>query len=451
MDNSRFAHLMTRLLDDTLTHEELGELTQLLRVCPELLGQLQEHLEVADWIAQAEDELRDGARFVAATLARTGEDRFVSELRGKIDDPVMPSRRSWRWSLVVLAVAAVAVCLMVLIIRPTPPPSNYQLARITEVNGSVQWTGDGGHVESETLAGRPIGGGRLESLSVDSWAVLEYSDGSKITLAGRSQLTVVDGAQKELRLGQGRFSASVARQAVGKPMVIHTPTAKLEVLGTQLNVDSDSTSTVVNVNEGRVRVTRLVDGSVVDVPADHQAVATVNRHSAVRVTRRLDPVGVWRSVFPHDAKYGQWQVNADGFGSVRATSLLLTCGQPKPLLLFATVANVTNKDESPPVLGSEGRFLVRGRVESTADVVFGMTMNHPKGGFAGKYVVVRKVEAANGGKAFEWALPLSEFKPLEKTFPDSPAGLELVDCWCLTVHEDHGLSVFDIELQSDKH
>lgn len=450
MDNPRFTHLLTLLLDETLTHEELTELTQLLQHDPKLLEQLQEHLAVADWIAQAEDELRDGSRFVAATLARTGKNHFVVGLKAMIDNPVPPSRRSWRWSLVGLTVATVSICLFLLLIRQGTMQPNTPLARITEVNGAVQWIGDGGHVQSETLAEKPIAGGRLESLSVDSWAVLEYFDGSKITLAGHSQLTIVDGTQKELRLGHGRFSASVVKQATGKPMLIHTPTAKIEVLGTQLNIDTDSTSTVVNVNKGQVRVTRLVDRSVVDVPANYRAVATVDRHSAVHVMQQLEPVGMWQSMFPRDAKYGQWLAQPDGSGSLRAAALLLTCGRPKPLLLYATVANVTGKDGGPMLLDSGGQFRIHGRIESTTDVHFGVTMNHPKGGLAGKYIVVRKVEAADGGKAFDWTLPLSEFKPLEATFPATPTGLELVDCWCLTVHDDHGLSIFDIELQSKK-
>lgn len=450
MDDARFAHLVAGLLDDTLTPDELAELLRVVREHPEKLRQLQEQLETADLLAQSADELRDGPRFIAATLARTDEAPFVSELSLRIAGET--SRQSRRWLLGTGLVAAVAVCLL-LAFLPDRTQGKQPLVRITEVNGSVQWTGDGGHVESDSLAGRPVGGGTLELLSVDSWVVLEYADGTRVTLAGRSRLTVVDAPQKEMRLVSGRFSATVTPQPAGQPMVIHTPTAKLEVLGTQLNVDSDSSVTLVNVNQGRVRVTRLVDGSVAEVPADHQTVASVDRHSELRVTRRLEPVRVWRSQFPRDTKYGQWQANTDGaeVGSVRATSLLLTCGQPKPLLLFATVANVTGKDESPPVLGSEGRFLIRGSVESTADVVFGMTMNHPKGGFAGKYVVVRKVETQAGTRqAFNWTLPLSDFKPLEKAFPLAPVGLELVDCWCLTVHEDHGLAVQSIELQSEK-
>ena len=249
MDDARFTHLMTCLLDDTLAVEEMDELLHLVREDQDRQRQLQLHLEVTDWIAQAEDELRNGPRFVAATLARTREDPFVTGVRARIKESAAPGRRRRRWWPAALAVAAAAVVIVGLaLLRPR---GDQPLARITELNGSVRWFGAGGPVEMESLVGREVGAGTLESLSVDSWAVLEYHDGSKITLGGRSQATIVGGPQKVVRLDRGRLSASVARQPPGRPMLIVTPTAQLEVLGTQLNVDADLSATLVNVNEGR--------------------------------------------------------------------------------------------------------------------------------------------------------------------------------------------------------
>jgi hypothetical protein len=72
------------------------------------------------------------------------------------------------------------------------------------------------------------------------------------------------------------------------------------------------------------------------------------------------------------------------------------------------------------VLGDSGRFVVRGRLTDPAEVFFGMTMNHPKGGFAGKYYARRQFD---GGGPFEWVIPLGEFVPQEPVFPPSPAGV----------------------------
>ena len=115
-------------------------------------------------------------------------------------------------------------------------------------------------------------------------------------------------------------------------MVIHTPTAKLEVLGTQLNVDSDSTSTVVNVNEGRVRVTRLVDGSVVDVPADPQREEEEGIARAVRETPdlglprrqlpgRVPGVRLAEQLVPHAVERGSGGAPVDGVGRTAVLGL----------------------------------------------------------------------------------------------------------------------------------
>lgn len=439
MDDARFDELLARLPDGELAPAELDELARLLRARPDRQQRVREQLEAADLIAQAEDDLRDGRRFVAAALARTAQDPFVTTVASKLPAAGL---RWWFWfgacaTVLVLAVGLTGV------LWPRPP----RPAHIAEVNGPVQWTGAGGRVESEALAGRPVGGGTLESLSVDSWAVLEYADGTVVTITGRSQLSVVDGRQKEVRLGSGRLSAHVAPQPADRPMLIHTPTALLEVVGTQVNVESDSSATRVGVNEGVVRVTRLVDGTVTDVPAEHQVVASVDRHAEFKAVRRPDPTRVWQSRFPAGVNYGDWQASADGPAELRAKALLLTCAKPKPLLVYVASAAVAAEDSSPLVLADGGRFVVRGRSETAAEVFFGITMNDPKGGFAGKYYARRQFA---GGGPFEWVIPLGEFVPQEPAFPPSPAGLELVECWCLTLHDDRGLAVRSIELQGEK-
>ena len=145
-----------------------------------------------------------------------------------------------------------------------------EIARITEVNGTLWWTGDGGQVVSDLYVGRSLPGGTLESLSAESWAVWTFRDGSTVTISGPSLVTISEQDQKELHFQEGRLSANVTPQPKGRPMLIHTPTAELEVRGTQLNVDAEPASTVLTVNEGSVRVTRLAEafseaGQVFDI------------------------------------------------------------------------------------------------------------------------------------------------------------------------------------------
>jgi len=448
MDDDRFAHLMSRLLDEELSADELSELGRLASERPDRQAGLQSQLEAAGLIAQAEDELRDSSLFVAATLDRIGGDPFVAGVRSAIAGGVAKTGRSrrrdvrWPWAV---AAAVVALVASVLLLRPRDEP---KVVRITALNGSVQWTGDGGRVKVDLGVGRSLSGGTLESLSADSWAVLEFRDGSTATVSGLSMLTIAGGGQKELHLRQGSLSASVTPQPAGERMIINTPTAKLEILGTQLNVDADPSSTVLNVNEGRVRVTRLVDGRVAEVPAGHQIVASLDRLVDYQARRRAEPVHSWQVTLPKDAKHGHWQPDkGEHSDSLRAAPYLVTCGRPKPLLIYLTAFSVASSDSPPVFLSPGGRFRVRGRMESTGALIVGLTMHYPKAGFAGKYSVARRIEVSEeGGGHFDIELRVEEFKPEEARFPAVPIDLELVDCWCLTLHEDLGLRIGDVEL-----
>jgi hypothetical protein len=99
---------------------------------------------------------------------------------------------------------------------------------------------------------------------------------------GDSILTFSDQGQKELRLKQGRFSATVVPQPADEPMLIHTPVADLKVIGTQFDVEAGPETTRLYVREGKVRIRRVSDGKTVDVPADHRVVVTSDSDMLLR-------------------------------------------------------------------------------------------------------------------------------------------------------------------------
>ncbi|MHC4749922.1 MAG: ankyrin repeat domain-containing protein [Planctomycetota bacterium] len=315
------------------------------------------------------------------------------------------------------------------------------------MNGALQWTGDGGRVVRDLEAGSSLRGGTLESLSTDSWAVLTFRDGSKVTVSGQSMLTISEDQQKQVHLREGIVSASVAPQPHGQPMLIHTPTAKLEVLGTQLNVDTQRTSTTLRVNKGLVRVTRLADGSVAEVPADHQVVVSASRLTDFKVSRRPESVRSWQSSLPSGAIYGEWiPEGGKANGNLRTAPILLNF-QKEPIALHLAALSVSRGQAAPVVLTSGGKFRIRGQIETSGDIYFGLTMKLVKGGFAGKYIAVRQFDLPqNTDKRLEIELHLEEFRPQEEEFPDSLIGLELVDWSCFTYNMDAGLSIASIEL-----
>jgi FecR protein len=319
-----------------------------------------------------------------------------------------------------------------------------EMARITEASGALQWTGDGGQVIRDLTIGSVVSGGTIESLSAESWVAFKFRDGSQVTIPGRSVVTISAQRQKVLHLRDGSLSAKVAPQPEGRPMLVHTQVADLAVLGTQFNVKADSAYTVLSVNEGRVRVTRLVDGKVVEVPARHRVVASINSSSELMPNRPPDPVNQWRSKLPADALYGK---SLSG-GGLRSEPLFLKETPHGPLLLHVTAISVSSGDSPPVLLGADARFRIRGRLASASDVVFGITTHFQNGGCAGKYSASRRVEATGGGAArqFELELRLSELRPEDARSPRSAAGLTIEDCWCLTVHADKGLEIMEVEL-----
>lgn len=351
------------------------------------------------------------------------------------------SRRPGWWSWAAVAAAAVVLVGSIAFMRGG---TEEEIAVITEVNGALQWTGSGGRIVRDLEAGSSLRGGTLESLSADSWAVLTFRDGSTVTVSGQSTLTISEGQQKQLRLREGNISASVAPQPLGRPMLIHTPTAKLEVLGTQLNVDAEADSTMLRVNEGRVRATRLTDGSAAEVPADHQVVVSASGRAELKVSRRLQSIHSWQSRLPSGAIYGKW-VREEG-GMLRAAPVVLN-PEKDPITLYLASISAWRGEAPPAVPMSGGRFRIRGRIEASSELYFGLTMKHTKGGFAGKYVTLRSITLSEKtGRRFEIELPIGGFQPQEKEFPASPLGLELVDLWCFTYNQNAELSIASVEL-----
>ena len=68
---------------------------------------------------------------------------------------------------------------------------------------------------------------------------------------------------------EGHLAAHVTPQSSGKPMLIHTDAADLEILGTQFNVTADASQTKLIVNQGRVRLKQHTDEQEVEVGAVH--------------------------------------------------------------------------------------------------------------------------------------------------------------------------------------
>ena len=326
------------------------------------------------------------------------------------------------------------------------------IARISGLSGALVWTGDRGHVQRELSVGSKLDGGTIEGVAPDSWFELEFNDGSTAMIAGTSMLTFSDFGQKELHLKRGNLSASVVPQPAGTPMLIHTRSAVLTVLGTRFEVEEELDSTTLHVSKGRVQIKRLSDGRTIEVPANHQVVTFSNGDMSAGPVPGV--VHDWKSrlhLGPTDLS-GKWlPPTGDKPASLKAIPFVPR-GNPT-LTLHLVGLTVNRADKSPVVVQSGSRFVVRGRLLVAADLFLGIRVARPNGDFAGKFLARQPAEKLGGEGDFEVVFNLDGFglDPIvwnrKDELPSKPDDLVVTSVWAFThTGGPSGLEVTDVEL-----
>ena len=297
MTNSDLENLIAAWLDGRISEAESETLQQELRESAEARATFNTFAQLDAVIREAADTESVGA---------------ISQASGSSVSTPTTIPATTRYARALLAIAAGVVIALTATLYYQHVNKDRNIARITGLNGTLTWIGDGGQIvqgagspQTETRwsnvlsEGAELPGGTIEGMSPDSWFELEFHDGSTGMISGDSILTFSDQGQKELRLKQGRFSADVRPQPEGKPMLIHTPAAVLEVIGTQFDVEANPESTMLYVREGKVQVRRVHDGRTVDVPANHRVVATADSDMSPQLVlpeRSWDQTPVWRNI-----------------------------------------------------------------------------------------------------------------------------------------------------------
>lgn len=163
--------------------------------------------------------------------------------------------------------------------RPLPPPdpppappaiprTAPAVARVTDAEG-----------ESSVRPGEELPEGREVTVGTAGRAALLFSDGTRLELSGGAALRdLSEGAF----IARGTVRADVRRQPAGRSFVLRTPHGEARVLGTRFSLVVTPDLTRLEVQEGRVRLTRASDRRGVDVSAGHFAVAAVGVELAAR-------------------------------------------------------------------------------------------------------------------------------------------------------------------------
>jgi len=410
--------LLARLAEEQISEAELGELETLLLDDPEAQAR---YLRYVD-------------------LHQTLEER---SLETTAEGGLVPRRGLLRLALLATCLGAALLAALFLWPRGGAEP----IAILVASEGPVRWTGDGGKILHNLDAEAPLEGGTLEALAADGWAEIRFPDGSKVALSGPTSLTISKSAgQKLFTLNHGNLSIDAQPQPAGKPLLLTTPSAEAEVLGTQFNVSSDSFRTELTVNEGLVRVTRRADGSREEVSADHLVVAALEDVTPFRAVARKEVARDWHSEFPRDLLKGNWNSASRG---VEATTHLWRGDQhtpSQPILLHSIVADPSAGTRPALLLEATATVNVRGRLEQNHAVNVGITTNRLRGGFSGKFDTTRRVTPDADGY-FTLQIPLAELTPTHLRFPASAAGHEVAYLWIQTVRSSAGLQLQSVSIE----
>ena len=262
-------------------------------------------------------------------------------------------------------------------------------------------------------------------------------------------LTFSDDGQKKLYLKEGGLTGNVNPQPAGKPMLIYTRLAMLEVLGTQFEIEAESTSTMLNVSEGKVRVKRITDDSIVDVPAQHRVMATIDRDMLPE--RVPNSVNHWISQLHQgpDGTHGKWSPQTEKQPALlKAIPFTAHWG----FMIYLAACEVTRGESAPVTLQSGSQIRVRGHLNSPHNVYFGTTVRHSNGEFAGIFETIVEADKFEERQDFEVLLKVRDFylspvlKDIKDKLPSTPFDLVVDSIWCHSTDKPIGLEITEIEI-----
>ncbi|MCP4944219.1 MAG: FecR domain-containing protein [Planctomycetaceae bacterium] len=434
--NQAIQSLVRRYQDQQLNSEELRELDELLQT---------------DTHAR-EIFIRETNLIAAIEGIADEQDLGPSVSALPIQNPDPSTRLTNQWIMVTgWLVAAVAASFLIAFFATSNRKNQSKtIATVIGVNGPLQWTGNGGQLRSDLSVGMKLPGGTIDGVSPDSWFSLQFDDGSVVVTSGNSMLAFSDLGQKVLHLKSGRLSADVRPQPNGSPMLIHTRSATLEIVGTSFDIDADLAATALNVTEGKVRVKRRSDGKLVDVPAQHQVIAAADQE--LKVSQIPKVAHRWQSRLQNGPRrtYGRWLPGTSDQEPMLRCIPHLT---EKNKTIYTASFAVTVPDAAPVMTNTGTMINVKGHLDRATDLYVGMTLKTAKGDFAGRFQVVLPSGDFQPDTTFNHFLEIENFTldpPLSAMKDDlasSANELMVESIWCHTLYQQAGLALTSVEIK----
>ncbi len=155
-------------------------------------------------------------------------------------------------------------------------------------------------------------------------------------------------------------------------------------------------------------------------------------------TRSSRPVNAWK-----------WSAATDtSSGSRKAMPVEIPAGPTIHVAGFGLL-----EDDNPPVvLLPKSRLAVTGRLATAQPAYFGITVHHPNGDFAGRFLVIRPAEELPSGKDFHVTLDFHDFQldsslaGMKDKLPNAPFHFVVESIWVTTLDKKAGLEIAEVEL-----
>lgn len=412
--------LTQRYLDGALSDDELATFQQRLREDAELRGHLR---AIAEQAVAFGDLTRSQALAPAAPSLRSG-------------------RASWLALAASLAVLAASAALFLSNRRPT-------VLTLVENTGTVAWS-DGSPIAPQDR----LPAGTIATVGETSSAQFRFDDGTLITLHGETELTFSEDGRKVLALSRGALSAEVKPQPAGRPMLVRTPSAEAEVVGTAFDLTARPEDTVLKVNEGLVKLKRLADGSEIDVSANRSAVASLDAGSALDAASTPEPLTDWSFDFTTTMPPQDWRgVSRDG--AMHASPYVAKKQDDGRVTTHYGVSVRTALLEEPlRLLATEsGVIRYRLRQDEPGALQFMLLTHRAEGGFGGNFeckIGADELQPDADGWC-EIAIPIARFEPIDsrahvRRRHPTAAGNVITSAIVSSYREDRKLTVARFEL-----
>lgn len=427
--------LLQRYFDHQLSAEEAALLNTRLRED----ASLREHLrDIADQAVTMGDMARAAeAQMMVRATPRSARFRFLAPLALAASLALLAAS-AWLWFGA----------------QDTP------VLTLVECSGSLTWSHGGVLIEKVTV-GQKLAAGTLETVGEAAGAVLRFTDGTLITLNEETELSFSEDGQKRLVLRRGSFSAQVRPQPAHFPMLVRTPSAEAEVLGTVFHLSTRPDDTLLKVAEGRVKLKRLSDGSSVEVPAQSSAVASFDSTAALHPTVTPEPLTAWSfdfiSTMPPQSWRGIWH-GGPGSGHMVASPYVAKKGNDGAIITHFGVS-IRTAHLSPPLqlLATESSVIhYRIRLQEKVPLQLMLLTNTANGDYGGNFeckIMPDKLQPDAEGWC-DLVVPLSRYRAIDprphlrKHF-SSPTGNVITSTIVNTLRTDAGLTVANFSLRPD--